>query len=64
MNEPGEADEVILVLASGQHIRFRREVGGGMEICHERACLSMPATAAQFLALMEFFETLAKDGGT
>jgi len=36
---------------------MRRTEEGGMVVCHPRACLEIPATAPEFLAWLEFFET-------
>ncbi len=65
MTTPSTNDHVEISLKDGTLITMRRGEQG-LELCHERAdpeesvCLSLPATAPEFLALMEFFQQLAK----
>jgi hypothetical protein len=60
-------DHVEISLQDGTRITMRRGEQG-LEVCHEGVdpeqdtCLSLPATAPEFLALMEFFQQLAKGG--
>lgn len=59
---PDEADWTELVeiaLKDGSTITMRRVDSGGLELCHDTACLNIPATAPEFLGLLEFFQTLS-----
>lgn len=57
MNERDWSEEVSIPLPNGTVITMRRD-DEGLTVCHDSACLSLPATAPQFLALLEFFQTL------
>ncbi|MDZ4263825.1 MAG: hypothetical protein U1B30_16025 [Pseudomonadota bacterium] len=57
MTTPDFNDEVTLTMKDGSIVRMRRADDGGVEICHSDTCLSLPATAPEFLALLEFMET-------
>lgn len=65
MTTPVVSDQVEISLKDGTRITMRRDEQG-LELCHEGAdpeqdvCLSLPASAPEFLALMEFFQQLAK----
>ncbi len=62
---PGEVDwseAVEISLQDGSTISMRRSETGGIELCHADACLELPATAPQFLGILEFFTTLSKKG--
>lgn len=50
------SDEVTLTLKDGSTVTMRR-AENGLEICHSNTCLTLEATAPEFLALMEFMET-------
>ena len=62
---PGEhPEEVIITLDNGREIRMTRSDDGGMELCNGvEACVTLPATAPEFLAVYEFFQTMAKKQG-
>lgn len=52
------SEEVQLTLKDGTSLTIRRDEAGDMEICHEKACLTIPATAPEFLSFLEFFRTM------
>ena len=52
------SEEVEISLQDGSTISMRRSETGGIELCHDNACLELPATAPQFLGILEFFQTL------
>lgn len=65
MTSPATNDHIEIALKDGTLITMRRGEQG-LELCHEGSnpeqgtCLSLPATAPEFLALIEFFQQLAK----
>ena len=61
MTTPDFSDQVTLTLKDGSTVTMRR-AEHGLEICHSDTCLTLPATAPEFLALMEFMETFQQDG--
>ncbi len=60
--EEGEfPEEVIVTLDNGREIRMTRSDEGGIELCNgDEACVTLPATAPEFLAIYEFFQTMAR----
>ena len=57
---PDYSEAVNIELKDGSTINMRRTDAGGVELCHEAACLELDNVAAsEFLGIMEFFETLA-----
>lgn len=50
-------DAVTLTMKDGSLVTMRRSDDGGVEICHVDSCLTLPASAPEFLALLEFMET-------
>ena len=60
--EEGEfPEEVTVTLDNGREIRMSRSENGGIELCNgDEACVTLPATAPEFLAIYEFFQTMAR----
>lgn len=62
MTTPQDLSEAVtLTLKDGSTVTMRR-AENGLEICHSNTCLTLEATAPEFLALMEFMETFQQDG--
>ena len=62
LTEEGEfPEEVTVTLDNGREIRMSRSEDGGIELCNgDEACVILPATAPEFLAIYEFFQTMAR----
>jgi len=60
--DPGDSPETVTVtLDNGQEIHMTRNEDGDMELCNgDEACVTLPATAPEFLAIYEFFQTMAR----
>ena len=54
-------EEVTITLDNGREIRMSRSDDGGIELCNgDEACVTLPATAPEFMAIYEFFQTMAR----
>jgi hypothetical protein len=54
-------EEVTVTLDNGREIHMSRSEDGGIELCNgDEACVTLPATAPEFLAILEFFQTMAR----
>ena len=60
--DPGDSPETVTVtLDNGQEIHMTRNEDGDMELCNgDEACVTLPATAPEFMAIYEFFQTMAR----
>jgi hypothetical protein len=60
--EEGEfPEEVTVTLDNGREIHMSRSDDGGIELCNgDEACVTLPATAPEFLAIYEFFQTMTR----
>jgi len=65
-DNPQNEDAVYISLDNGRIITFARdeEDAGSIQICYEDTCLTLPATAADLLAMVEFFNEVASAKGT
>ncbi len=63
VDTPAFEEAASVFLRDGSEVRLRRDPKG-LEMCHKDACLSVPGTAADLLAFMEFFRGLGKNGAS
>ena len=60
--DPGDIPkEITVTLDDGRKIHMTRNEEGDMELCNgDEACVTLPAMAPEFLAIYEFFQTMAR----
>lgn len=61
MAEGDYSEEISITLDDGRVITMTRTEEGQMELCNgDEACVSLPTTAPEFLAIYEFFQTMER----